>query len=47
MAQIELKEGRKAPAISGVVTGGDKVSMKDFAGETLVFFWYPKAMTPG
>ncbi len=47
MAASELKEGGKAPAISGTVTGGEKVTMKDFTGKTLVFFWYPKAMTPG
>lgn len=47
MADAAVKEGAKAPAFSGPVTGGGKAALKDYAGRTLVFFWFPKAMTPG
>lgn len=47
MADAGPKEGKKAPAFRGTANGGDAVALKDYAGQTLVFFWYPKAMTPG
>lgn len=37
----------KAPAFSLLDQDGNKVSLKDFAGKTVVLFFYPKADTPG
>lgn len=41
------KIGNKAPAFTLQDQNGDKVSLKDFAGKTVVLYFYPKAMTPG
>lgn len=43
----ELAEGKRAPAFSLKETSGQKVSLKDFKGKTVVLFFYPKDMTPG
>lgn len=43
----ELKEGKKAPAFSLKDGEGKKVALKDFAGKTVVLYFYPKDMTPG
>jgi peroxiredoxin Q/BCP len=37
----------KAPAFSLEDQDGKKVALKDFAGKTVVLFFYPKADTPG
>ena len=42
-----LKTGNKAPAFTGLDQAGNKVSLKDFAGKTLILFFYPKDMTSG
>ena len=42
-----MKEGRKAPAFKLPDQDGNKVSLSDFAGETVVLYFYPKADTPG
>ncbi|MEE2692841.1 MAG: peroxiredoxin [Pseudomonadota bacterium] len=42
-----LEEGSKAPAFSLPTDGGGKASLKDFAGETLVLYFYPKDDTEG
>jgi len=42
-----LKEGVKAPAFSLESDEGKKVSLKDFKGQTVVLYFYPKDMTPG
>lgn len=47
MAELTVSEGKRAPAFSGKTSGGGTVALKDYKGTTLVFFWYPKAMTPG
>jgi len=39
--------GSKAAAFSLETDGGDKVSLKDFAGKPLVLYFYPKDDTPG
>ena len=41
-----LKPGDKAPAFSLKNQAGKKVSLKDFKGQKLVIFFYPKDMTP-
>lgn len=47
MATGQVSEGKRAPAFSGKASGDQKVALKAYQGRTLVFFWYPKAMTPG
>lgn len=42
----ELKPGSKAPAFSLETTAGPK-QLKDFAGQHLVLYFYPKDDTPG
>ena len=42
------KVGNMAPAFTLLDRGGNKVSLKDFRGESnVVLYFYPKAMTPG
>jgi len=43
----ELKVGDKAPAFTLADQNGKKVSLKDFAGQKLLIYFYPKANTPG
>jgi thioredoxin-dependent peroxiredoxin len=42
-----LAEGQKAPAFTLKDQNGDKVSLKDFAGERVVLYFYPADDTPG
>jgi thioredoxin-dependent peroxiredoxin len=42
-----MKEGRKAPAFRLPDAHGGTVKLSDFAGETVVLYFYPKADTPG
>ncbi len=42
-----LKVGDKAPAFTLPSETGEKVSLKDFKGKTLVLYFFPKADTPG
>ena len=42
-----LKEGDKAPAFKLPSVEGGDVSLKDFAGKTVVLYFYPKDDTPG
>jgi len=42
-----LKVGDKAPAFSLPSHMGEKVSLGDFQGKTLIIFFFPKADTPG
>jgi thioredoxin-dependent peroxiredoxin len=44
---LPLAEGAKAPAFSLPRDGGSTVSLKDYAGQKLVLFFYPRADTPG
>lgn len=44
---MAIKVGNKAPAFSLPSDSGEKVALKDYAGETLVIFFYPKDMTSG
>jgi peroxiredoxin Q/BCP len=48
----ELKVGDPAPAfkataVGGIYGGGREVQLADFAGSTLVLYFYPKDDTPG
>ncbi|ELL7087126.1 thioredoxin-dependent thiol peroxidase [Vibrio fluvialis] len=42
-----LKAGSPAPAFSLLDQDGNTVSLPDFAGKKVLFYFYPKAMTPG
>jgi thioredoxin-dependent peroxiredoxin len=42
-----MKEGRKAPAFRLPDQDGNPVRLADFAGRTVVLYFYPKAGTPG
>ena len=44
---MTLKVNDKAPAFSLLDQDGNKVSLKDFPGMTVILFFYPKADTPG
>ncbi len=44
---MAIEEGKKAPAFTLPDTHGDKVALKDFAGQTVVLYFYPKDDTPG
>jgi peroxiredoxin Q/BCP len=42
-----LKEGDKAPQFTLLSDSGEKISLKDFKGQTIILYFYPKDMTPG
>jgi thioredoxin-dependent peroxiredoxin len=44
---MHVKEGRKAPDFKLLNQDGDPVRLSDFAGRTVVLYFYPKADTPG
>lgn len=44
---MSLKEGDKAPAFVLESDTGEKVSLKDLKGKTVVLYFYPKDMTSG
>ncbi len=41
------KIGNKAPAFSLLDQNGNRHSLKDFIGQNIVLYFYPKASTPG
>ena len=42
-----LKVGDHAPGFTAQAHTGEKVSLSDYAGKTVVLWFYPKADTPG
>lgn len=44
---MPLQVGDQAPAFSGITQTGDSISLADFAGKTVVLYFYPKDDTPG
>jgi peroxiredoxin Q/BCP len=44
---LKLKEGDVAPAFAAETNGGQTVSLADFAGRTVILYFYPKDDTPG
>lgn len=44
---MALKIGAAAPAFTLKNQDGEKVSLKDFKGQNVVVYFYPKALTPG
>lgn len=47
MADWLLSPGDPAPAFTLTNQNGEEVSLSDFAGQKLILFFYPKALTPG
>src|SRR5258708_6997637 len=43
---ILLKEGDKAPAFTGKDQDGNKISLSDYKGKKLVFYFYSEAGSP-
>lgn len=44
---MALKIGSKAPAFSGTDQNGNKIALKDFKGQKVALYFYPKDDTPG
>ena len=44
---MPVEEGKKAPAFTLEDSTGHKVSLKDFAGQNVVLYFYPRDDTPG
>ncbi|MEE4360593.1 MAG: thioredoxin-dependent thiol peroxidase [Pseudomonadales bacterium] len=44
---MAVEEGKAAPAFTLKDTDGNKVSLKDFRGRSVVLYFYPKDDTPG
>ena len=44
---MAILEGKKAPAFSLEGNDGNKHSLEDYKGKTVVLFLYPKDSTPG
>ncbi len=44
---MAIKEGKPAPAFTLADASGKPVSLADFAGKTVVLYFYPKDDTPG
>lgn len=42
-----LQVGKKAPAFTLENAEGEKISLKDFAGQRVVLYFYPRDNTPG
>jgi len=42
-----LNVGDQAPQFSVPSDTGEEIGLKDFAGKTLVLYFFPKADTPG
>ena len=47
MADWLLSPGDPAPAFTLTNQNGEEMSLSDFAGQKLILFFYPKALTPG
>ena len=44
---MPVEEGKKAPAFTLPDSHGNKVSLKDYAGQYVVLYFYPRDDTPG
>ncbi|MFF2052728.1 thioredoxin-dependent thiol peroxidase [Leifsonia sp. NPDC058194] len=47
MTDVRLEAGQKAPAFTLADQDGSPVSLGDYAGENVIVYFYPAAMTPG
>ncbi len=44
---MALEIGKMAPAFKLKNANGEEISLKDFKGQNVVLYFYPRAMTPG
>lgn len=44
---LRLSPGDRAPVFTLTDSRGDRVALKDFAGRSVLVYFYPAAMTPG
>jgi peroxiredoxin Q/BCP len=44
---MPIQEGKKAPAFSLKDASGQKVALRDFAGQHVIVYFYPRDDTPG
>lgn len=44
---LKVKEGQKAPAVKLKNQDGKTVQLKDYLGKKVVFYFYPRDLTPG
>ena len=44
---MSIEEGKTAPAFTLTDQNGDKVSLKDYRGQDVIVYFYPKDDTPG
>ena len=44
---MPVEEGKKAPAFTLPDASGEKVALKDFAGQHVILYFYPRDDTPG
>jgi thioredoxin-dependent peroxiredoxin len=44
---MAVEEGKKAPAFTLADASGQKVSLKDYAGQHVIVYFYPRDDTPG
>ena len=42
-----VEEGSKAPSFTALTDTGERVSLEDFRGKTIVLYFYPKDATSG
>lgn len=42
-----LKIGQRAPEFKLKADDGSEVELKDFRGQNVILYFFPKAMTPG
>ena len=42
-----IKIGEKAPEINSIDQNGEKITLKQFFGQKIILYFYPKDMTPG
>ena len=44
---MPVEEGKAAPAFSLTNAQGEKVALRDFRGQNVIVYFYPKDDTPG
>lgn len=44
---ITLKAGDTAPEFSGINQNGESISLKDYSGQKVILYFYPRDNTPG
>ena len=45
--ELKLKEGDVAPKFTVVTSGGGKISLADYKGQSVILYFYPRDDTPG